>query len=662
MQSRINDAGPAALAVRLLGPFAMAGPSGPVTLTSRKGQALVACLCRRPGLSAPRETLVGLLWGDSADEQARASLRQTLSSLRKAFETVPYAGLIADATSIALSSDQLDTDANRFERLLAAGGREGMHEAAALFSGDFLEGFGPVTPDFDRWLDAERAHFRARHSELLQRLFDACEQSGDLDGAIAVGQRLIQADPLQELVHRRLMRAFMRQKRFDAALRQFETLRGVLSDELGVTPAAATMELLSEVRRLRSTRDAGVGSGQHTALPARLEKPVPKAAPPSIAVLPFRSLSDGTDAALFAEGVAEEIIIELARESGLKVVSRASSFQTGAPGTDPAEIAGRLDVGFVLTGSSRILGDKVRLTAQLLHAGSGRAAWAERYDRELRDVFAIQTEIARTVTATVIGRIAAAEADAAAARPFESLEAAALVAQGQRHFLSFTRAGFHGASECFGRAVSLDADYARAWGLDAMARLYLRWSFDLSNDVEAVLPVAQRAVDLDPRDAKGHCGLGLGNLVLRRFDTAAHHYESGLAANPNDDLLLAEFGRYLVYVDRPEEALSHVREAMRLNPYHPNYYWQLEARCLHNLGRHKEALETFARMENPPFWVQVYIEMCHRALGNHEAARQARATYLSQVPDFDLERFKAIFPFRNPETADRFFAGLTVDQ
>lgn len=640
----------------------MTGASGPIALRSRKGQALVAYLCRRPGLSAPRETLVGLLWGDSADEQARASLRQTLSALRKTLGDTASGLLSADVTAVALAQDRLVVDANRLDALLAAADVGALDVAESLYSGDFLEGFGPVTPEFDRWLDAERALLRARQSEVLLRLFDACEQAGDLDGAIAVGQRLVQADPLQEQIHRRLMRAFTRQKRFDAALRQFETLRGILSDELGVAPAPATMEVLAEVRRLRAARGPAARPGDPAAATQLPAKPPARATRPSVAVLPFRSLSEGNEAALFAEGVAEEIIVELARESGLRVVSRASSFQTGAPETDPVEIAERFGVGFLLTGSSRILGDKVRLTAQLLHAGSGGAAWAERYDRDLRDIFSIQTEIARTVTATVIGRIAAAEADAAAIRPFESLEAAALVAQGQRHFLSFTDAGFRSASECFGRAVELDADYARAWGLDAMARLYRRWSFELSADVDDILPYAQRALDLDPRDAKGHCALGLGNLVLRRFDRAAHHYETGLSANPNDELLLLEHGRFLIYVDQPEAALSSVREAMRLNPYHPNYYWQLEARCLHTLGRHGEALEIFNRIENPPFWLQVYIEMCHRSLGNDEAARQARAAYLQQVPSFDLEHFKTIFPFRNPETAARFFAGLTVDR
>ncbi len=653
MLLRSNDAGPGELAVRLFGPFAANGASGPAGLTSRKAQALLAYLCRRPGLSAPRESLVGLLWADSDEEQARASLRQTLSTLKKALETAGYGGLKADAASIGLEPHGLWIDTAEFAASLSADGIPEMQDAVSLCRGEFLEGFGPVTPEFDRWLDSERAFWRARYGDVLLRLCDARDRVGDLDGTISVAQQLLLADPLQESVHRRLIRAFMRQRRYDAALRQYDTLRAVLSEELGVAPEAATQELWAEVRRARSSRPAGV-------VPPTAVKPKPGAAAarPSVAVLPFRSLSAGSEAALFAEGIAEEIIVELAREAGLLVVSRASSFQAVHNEAELVAIAEQLGVGFLLTGSARILADKVRVTAQLVHAASGQAAWAERYDRDLRDTFAIQTEIARTVTATVIGRIAAVEADAADARPFESLEAAAFVAQGQRHFLSFTEAGFKSASECFGRAVALDPHYARAYGLDAMARLYLRWSFELRGDVEDILPIAERAVMLDRRDAKGHCALGLGNLVLRRFEKAAHHFETGLAANPNDDLLLVEYGRFLIYVDRTEEGLARVREGMRLNPYHPNYYWQLVARCLHTLGHHAEALEAFARMEEPPFWIQVYLELCHRALGHEAEAQEARATYLRQAPSFDLEQFKAIFPFRNPKTAAHFFAGL----
>ncbi len=616
----------------------------------------MAYLCRRPAMSAPRETLVGLLWADSPEEQARASLRQTLSTLKKALQGAGYAGLNADGSSVGLTAADLEVDANR---LAAQRGDEPIAEMKLVADqrrGEFLEGFGPVTPEFDRWLDAERALFRARLSDLLMRLCEVCDAVGDLDGAISVAQQLLQADPLQEQVHRRLMRLYLRQKRYDTALRQFDTLRGILSQELGITPDAETNEMAAEIRRLRRA------PGGDTAGKATIAAKEEAASRPSIAVMPFRGLPEGGEATLFAEGIAEEITVELAREAGLIVVARASSFMLDQADASQADIAEQLDVGFLLTGSVRTAGDKVRVTVQLVNTASGQASWAERYDRDLRDVFVIQTEIARTVTATVIGRIAAVEAAAAIARPFESLKAAALVAQGQRHFLTFTRDGLQSASDCFRRAIKLDTNYARAWGLEAMAQLYLRWVFDLRMDVEEFLPIAERAVLLDNRDAKGHCALGMGNLVLRRFDKARHHFELGLRANPNDELLLVEYGRFLIYGDYPELGLERVREAMRLNPFHPNYYWQLEGRCLHMLGRHAEALQAFARMENPPFWIYVYLELCHRELGDEAAAQKARAAYLQHSPSFDLEQFKSIFPYRNPATAARFFAGLSQSQ
>ena len=128
----------------------------------------------------------------------------------------------------------------------------------------------------------------------------------------------------------------------------------------------------------------------------------------------------------------------------------------------------------------------------------------------------------------------------------------------------------------------------------------------------------------------------------------------GLRANPNDDLLLIEHGRYLMYVDRPEDGLGRVAEAMRINPYRPNWYWNIQGRCLHMLGRKNEALEAFQRVHAPTFWVQASIAACHGALGNRQAAAVARKERFRLRPDFDLATFFRIFPYKNEATFLQF--------
>ena len=460
MQSHPTDREPCEL--RLLGSFAVSGIDGALP---RKGQALLAYLCRRQGFTAPRETLVGLLWADSAGEQARASLRQTLSVVKKAMNSVGYDGFQADAGTVGLSASGLWVDTNAFDRLAGATDIDGLQAAADLVRGEFLEGLGPVAAEFDRWAEAERAQLQARFSVVLLRLCDDYLSAGDLGESIAVAQRLLLVDPLQEKVHRRLMQAYAGQRRHDAALRQFETLRAVLENELGVVPEQESLDLVKEIRRQRSAQRVAQNSVRSAAAEPHF------VGPPSLAVLSLKSLSLGVEAAFFGEAVAEEIIVELARDKSVLVVSRASSFRFDLEETGAAEIGGKLGVRFLLGGSVRVAGDQVRITAHLVQCDTGKTIWSERHDRALKNIFDVQTDIARTVTTTVVGRIAEVEADATRNRSLESLESYSLAAQGYHHFTSYSPEGYALAIQCFERAVALDPGFARAHGLLSLLRI-----------------------------------------------------------------------------------------------------------------------------------------------------------------------------------------------
>lgn len=648
--------------LRLLGSFSVSGLEGALP---RKGQALLAYLCRRPGLTALRETLVGLLWADSAEEQARASLRQTLSVVKKALESAGYSGLVADARAVSLSSQGLWVDATAFEALAEGPDLAALADAADLAQGAFLEGFGPVAAEFDLWAEAERAHGQVRLSKVLLRLSDGHMAEGSLVEAIADLQRLLLVDPLQEQVHRRLMQAYAAQNRRDAALKQFESLRVLLSKELGVEPERETHDLVREIRRQRAAQPTAPLATQpntQTAIPASGQTPSrPSVAEtrfegrPSVAVLALKTLSHTEETAFFGEAVAEEIIAELARDKSLLVVSGGSSFRFDLDQTSAAEIGDKLGARFLLGGSVRVAGDQVRVMVHLVQCDTGQTIWSERHDRALKNLFDVQTDIARTVTATVVGRIAEAEANAASHRPLESLESYSLAAQGMQHFTTYSEEGYAAAIACFERAVALDPGFARAHGMLALLKIYQRWYFDMRSDVADLLVPAQRAVQLDHREAKGHCALGLAFLILRDFDQAGLHFRAGLAANPNDDLLLIEYGRYLMYVERPADGLEKVEEAMRLNPFHPNWYWNVHGRCQHMLGNHAEALQSFQRVHQPAFWVQAYMAACHRVLGDEKAAEAARRALFNSRPDLDFAHFAEMFPYKNPQTARRFF-------
>lgn len=640
------------MSLRLLGPLAVSVDGAARPLPGRKAQAVLVYLARRPGEEVARETLCGLLWGDSDEAQARASLRQALVGLRKCLGAAAGAALEAGAGAVRLAGASVDCAA--FEAAGRAGDRAGLDAAEALCRGDLWEGAGPVAPEFDRWLEAERAALRALLAAALTRRMRLEQADGAQEALIATATRLLALDPLQENVHRRLMQAYAAQGRHDAALRQFELLRQVLADDLGVEPEPVTVDLMREIRR---ARQAGA-QAMPAAEPEPSPRPVSVPRRPSVAVLPFEVLSDDREASYFGEGVAEDITIELSRGGETMVVAPRSARRAAGEGVPLAEIGRRLGVRFCLTGTVRAAGDRVRVAAHLIRAADEAELWAERYDRDLSDIFAIQTDIARTVSGTVVGRIHSADAPGSGAAAPGGLAAYDLVLRGISRMHSYTEAGFAEAEESFAQAVRAEPDYGRPHGLLALTRLYLRWYYRMDSDVEDILPLAQRAVALDGGDAKSQCALGMVQLLRRRHARAGNAFETAVRLNRNDDLILTEYARYLMYCDRGEEGIRRVREAMRLNPYHPNWYWNIYGRCLHVLGRYDEAIAAFEHVEPRGFWVDAYMAACHAMQGRGDEAARLCGLVMKARPDFTLERFGAIFPHENPATRAAFYETL----
>jgi DNA-binding SARP family transcriptional activator/TolB-like protein len=635
--------------LNLLGPFGTEVEGMPLRVGGRKGIALLAYLARRGG-AVPRETLTALLWPDSGDAQARASLRQALATLRRDLGAAAVILTTTGEDALALPEGSIATDIADFERLGQSPDVTELDTAQALWCGAFLEGLGPVTPEFDRWAEAERGALRASHEGVLTRLCDAYAENGRHEAMIATALRLLSLDPLQEHVHRRVIDGYRRLRRPDAALRQFETLRTLLRDELGVAPEPATLDLIREVRSVRGT------PAQRTVPGAMRVGTVPQTpfARPSIAVLPFAGFPGGSDAPLLGEGIAEEVLVNLSRDRGLLVVARQSSFHPHLAEATPDVIGAELGVRFVLSGSVRLAGSRIRVMAHLARCEDAAGVWSELYDRDIGDIFAVQSAIARVVMATVLERITDDETRPEVVPGGGNLDAWRLVLLGLRHLHAHTPERMRAAVEILAQAVALAPDNGRAHGLLALARIYERWNYAAQTDVTDILPVAERALALDGRDARAHCAMAVASLLARDFDRAGHHFAAGLAANPNDDLLQIEYGRFLLYVDRPEEGLRRIREAMRLNPLHPDWYWNVQGRCLHLLARHAEALVAFRHIASPVFYHFAYMACCHHALGETEAALAMKARLFAVQPDFDITRFVDALPHRSAATADRF--------
>ncbi len=379
---------------------------------------------------------------------------------------------------------------------------------------------------------------------------------------------------------------------------------------------------------------------------------------PSIAVLPFQNMSGDPEQEFFSDGITEDIITALSRYRSLFVVARNSSFVFRGRAVDVREVGRALGVRVVLEGSVRKAGNRIRVTAQLIDATSGDHLWADRYDGDLVDVFSLQDEISRTIVSTIAGRLEDSDADRLTIRPTGDLNAFEQVLRGQKYLHQYSKEDYSLARECFQHAISSDPKFARAHGLLAVVEAYSYFWDSEPSRLERAVEIGEGGLALDQHENKCHLALGIAYLFRAAHDKAGFHLSHGSELNPNDDLVMVESGRYQMYVGRSLEGAELVRRAMRRNPYHPNWYWNILGRCLHTAEAFEEAIPIFERITTPQFWTHAYLSACHAALGHTgEAAEQVRKT-LALKPEFTVLAFSRFLPYRNAADLDRFVESL----
>ena len=383
-------------------------------------------------------------------------------------------------------------------------------------------------------------------------------------------------------------------------------------------------------------------------------------ASPSIAVLPFDNLSGDPAQTYFSDGVTEDLITELSRFRTLVVLARHSSFSLRAQSLDAIEIGRRLGVGYLLEGSVRRVGDRVRITAQLIDASNGAHLWADRYDRALDDIFAVQDEVVATIAATLSGRIVSAGVERARQKPTADLDAYDCVLRGMERLADYGAEANAAARSRFEQAIELDPAYALAHGYLALAIFNQEWGAEREGMLASCLAAARKAVALDPNDSRCHRILAMILLSAREFERADSHSERSVVLNPNDASATAYRAYILSFLGRPVEGVAAIRRAMALDPYHPDWYWPLLARALHNSGQHADAIAAFERIERPRFHHLVRLAACYGQLGNCEAAARFVDRTLAANPDFRCAAWVASVPYRYSVNSQRLHGEMVA--
>lgn len=324
-------------------------------------------------------------------------------------------------------------------------------------------------------------------------------------------------------------------------------------------------------------------------------KEVLRADRPAVAVLPFTNMGD-LDQVYFSDGITEDIITELARFRELLVIARNSSFSFRDKDVDVREVGRALNADYVVEGSVRRIGDRVRITAQLINAATGAHLWAERYDRSFDDVFAIQDEIARGVVATVARRIEEETEAVARRRPPQDMRAYDLFLQGHRLSDVFTDDGQARARAFFERARDLDPTFARAY--TGLAFNYLNRAADegvglpREQDPDRIEArrLAEQALTVDPTEPRVQSTAGYVFLTWREFDRAERHLDLAKAMNPNDATIQIFWAWAQACLGNPAKGLAAAELAQRLNPRYPHWYSYYQARMLFFLRRYEDVV------------------------------------------------------------------------
>jgi len=572
-----------------------------------------------------RDSLLALLWGELDEERGRRALRQSLYHLRRALGESTIAALGDNAVGLAEGVVWCDVPA--FEEALD---QDSPMEALELYGGSFLKGFHLAgAPNFERWMDGRREELRRAARSAAWRLAQRAEAEGDASSAVDFARRAVQLDPFDEGLVRDVVQLLDRVGNRSGAVREYEAFARRLADELGLQPSPESQELV-ELVRARSTaggedepeRAAAASdlppSGPRTAVrqnediaaPAkRTRRPtipvlaavvviaatlavisigpwwrgttpsVPEErSPRSIAVLPFQNLSGDQDTEPFVNGIHEDILIHLYKIAGLKPISRTSVMEYRDTKKNLKEIADELGVAVVLEGGVQRVGDRVRITVQLIDADTDEHIWAEVYERELTagNVFAIQAEISQKIAASLRTRLTAEERDRIAYQPTRSLEAydAYLTAREYQRRWRASEEDRRIAVSQYERAIELEPEFALAFADLSEFQSRVCAIYGCSDDGTArARDLAETALELEPDLAQAHVALGNHYYYgLSDLDRATGEYLRAIELEPNNGHAHGLLAAVRARTGNLTEALASARTAAELSPRDPDAF------------------------------------------------------------------------------------------
>ena len=406
--------------------------------------------------------------------------------------------------------------------------------------------------------------------------------------------------------------------------------------------------------RIESGRDSDV---REAAAPQLQDRP-------SIVVLPFANISGDPEQVYFSDGITEDIITDLSKISGLFVIARNSAFTYKGKAVRVQDVTRQLGVRYVLEGSVRKAGNRVRITAQLIDGSTSGHLWAERYDRDLTDIFAIQDEVTREIVAALAINLTQSENSRLKRRSTNNMEAYEYYVRGRQQAWRHNREANERARRLLQRALKLDPRFAAAHAALAYTHQldYVnQWCEAPEESLKLLDELAQRAVALDDAEPDAHFVLGLAYFWLRQLEHAIGEARRALALEPNFADAYALLGLVLHYAGRSREAFEPLESGMRLDPHYTDMFLHILGQVHFGLGQYEDAIAALKRriIRNPNTDAsRVLLAAAYGHLGHAEEARTHWDEALRFNPSYSLDHRRRILPYKDPADFERIVEGL----
>ena len=641
------------ITIKLFGKLAVSGPDGEaIVIAGSKTQGLVAYLALNTEMPPSRDRLTDMFWGDRFTDQARQSLRQAIAKLKRTLEVGGDNIIVTAQDRVGLNPELVTVDADEFASLAANHALDATEQAVSLLSGPLLDGQFGQQAEFEDWLVSERQRMSTLSLAVLERSAEQHVLKGDTAGATNLARRIVAMDPLRDAGQMVLIRILAQQGERAAAIQQYNAYEETLRQELDVTPGPELVKLLNEVKgqTIEAKTSASVPAASATI------QEIPNQGETTIAVLPFVQVGEDSNGALLVAGLTEDVTTNLSKFSWLDV---KASWQNDAPDPSSAE--------FLVHGSLRSQGTRIRLTVQLSESKSNRYLWASRYDRIGDDLFVLQDELSDTIAASLEVELERLAGRSMREMVLSEMNAWECYHRGLAIQYEFNADTNLSAQQYFQRAIELDPNFGLAYARLSYAMVISAIYFE-AEEVEALLQTAlehaTKAARLEPDDAVARFALGRVRLALGDYDRSITDLKAAIELNPGMAQAHCGLGDSMAYSGQLDDAISCFEEAVRISPSDP-YRWAFlsyGASAFLFKGDYESAAKWAAEAQAVPnahYWPTAIRASALAHLDQLDQARSAVQELVRQRPGINCDFVRdRLFYLKDPAQVDVYVSGL----